>query len=209
MVGRFWTIPNVLSLARILLIAPIVYLILNEGAIWKILALVGIAVASDWLDGALARWFNSVSEWGKVLDPLADKLAASAVVLALVMRDQLPLWFLLVVVVRDLLILVGGAVAAHRFKVVLMSIWWGKVAVFMLSLTVLWALLEADRPIFYLSLWITTVLFVYSFILYAIRFMDIMSGGGLEHDQEGGDEAHIYSSDPIEEEPSQSIDNRP
>ena len=175
MLGRFWTIPNMLSIARIFLTIPITYLILTEGSIFWILSLIGIAICTDWFDGAVARWSKSVSEWGKVLDPLADKFAASSVVLALVIQEKIPLWFLLVIVVRDVLILAGGAVAAHRLRLVLMSLWWGKVAVFMLSLTVLWALLEADQPLFNISMWITTVLFIYSFILYVMRFIDVMS----------------------------------
>ena len=196
MLGRFWTIPNMLSIARIFLTIPIAYLILTDGSIFWILSLIAIAVSTDWFDGFVARWSKSVSEWGKVLDPLADKIAASAVVLALVIQDQLPLWFLLVIVIRDVLILIGGAVAAHRLRVVLMSMWEGKVAVFMLSLTVLWALLEADRPLFYTTMWITTILFIYSFVLYVGRFIDVMSGNqpGEEDEEPGASDSYQWDT---------------
>ena len=174
--GRFWTIPNMLSLSRIALTVPITYLIWVDGDLTLLLVLIFVAVSTDWFDGVLARRLNTVSEWGKILDPLADKFAASAVVLVLVLKNQLPLWFLLVILVRDVLILAGGAIAAHRLRVVLVSMWWGKVAVFMLALTILWVILEADPPVYYVSLWITTVLFVYSFILYVIRFFHILFG---------------------------------
>lgn len=204
MLGRFWTIPNMLSIARIFLTIPITYLILTDGSIVWILSLIAIAVCTDWFDGFVARWSKSVSEWGKVLDPLADKISASSVVLALVIQEKLPLWFLLVIVIRDVLIIVGGAVAAHRTRIVLASMLWGKIAVFMLSLTVLWALLEADRPLFQISMWITTVLFVYSFFLYVNRFVDVMSGK-LENQEEtshteGNDSSSSLHLDAVETE---------
>jgi len=200
MLGRFWTIPNMLSIARIFLTIPITYLILTDGSIVWILSLIALAVCTDWFDGVVARWAKSVSEWGKVLDPLADKISASSVVLALVIQNKIPLWFLLVIVTRDILILIGGAVAAHKLRVVLMSNLWGKVAVFMLSLTVLWALLEADRPLFQISMWITTVLFVFSFILYVIRFIDVMSGNQLKNGEDESGASSSYQFDAIETE---------
>ena len=200
MLGRFWTIPNMLSIARIFLTIPITYLILTDGSIVWILSLIALAVCTDWFDGVVARWAKSVSEWGKVLDPLADKISASSVVLALVIQNKIPLWFLLVIVTRDILILIGGAVAAHRLRVVLMSNLWGKVAVFMLSVTVLWALLEADRPLFQISMWITTVLFVFSFVLYVIRFIDVMSGNQLKNGEDESGASSSYQFDAIETE---------
>ena len=207
LLGRFWTIPNMLSIARIFLTIPIAYLILTEGPILWTLSLIALAICTDWFDGAVARWSKSVSEWGKVLDPLADKIAAATVVLALVIQEQLPLWFLLVIVVRDILIVIGGAIAAHRTRVVLMSMWWGKVAVFMLSLTILWALLEADRLLFDISLWVTTVLFIYSFILYVIRFIDVMIKSKEQVDEKQKEESESggsYRVDSIETEPQNS-----
>lgn len=198
--GRFWTIPNMLSIARIFLTIPITYLILTQGSIIWVLTLVAVAVSTDWFDGFIARLTNTVSDWGKILDAVADKIAASSVVLALVILEQLPLWFLLVIVVRDVLILIGGAVAAHRFRVVLMSMWWGKVAVFMLSMTVLWALLEADQPLFQISMWITTVLFVYSFILYVIRFVDVMAGKPPSVHEEDASDTATFPVDRMETE---------
>ncbi len=172
--GSFWTAANMLSILRIVLVIPITYMIIEERSIGWTLFLIMLAVSTDWFDGTLARWSHTVSEWGKVLDPLADKIAASAVVLALVLKDRLPLWFLALVLSRDLLIVLGSVVAAHRLNRVLMSIWVGKIAVFALSLTVLAALLRADPPVMGISLWITSVLFIYSFALYVLRYFSIL-----------------------------------
>jgi len=182
LLGRFWTIPNLLSLARLILVVPVVYLILGEGSLVWLFGLLLLLLMTDWFDGRVARWSKSVSDWGKVLDPLADKVAAAAIVLALVVRDSLPLWFLSVIVARDSAIVLGGVVLARRTGQVVMSVWMGKVAVTALSFTVLAALMRADAPILNFCIWVATGLLVYSFILYAIRWVRLMRTGGLPED---------------------------
>ncbi len=179
LLGRFWTIPNMLSLVRLVLVIPIVYLILEEGSLFWLFGLLLLVLMTDWFDGRVARWSKSVSEWGKVLDPLADKAAAAAIVLALVIRNALPLWFLLVIVARDSAIVLGGIVLARKTGRVVMSVWMGKVAVTALSLAVLAALLRADAPVLNFCIWVAAVLLVYSFVLYAIRWVRLMRSGEL------------------------------
>ncbi len=173
--GTFWTIPNALSLIRLVLVVPITYLILVGGSLVWLMGLVAAVVATDWLDGRLARWLHTVSAWGKVLDPLADKFAAAMIVMALVLRGgeapTLPAWFLALIVTRDVLIVGGGAILARRTGHVVMSIWAGKAAVAMLSLTVLAALLRADAPVLEACVWMTTALLIYSFLRYLVRFV--------------------------------------
>jgi CDP-diacylglycerol--glycerol-3-phosphate 3-phosphatidyltransferase len=182
LLGRFWTIPNLLSLVRLILVVPVVYLILEEGSLVWLFGLLLLLLMTDWFDGRVARWSKSVSDWGKVLDPLADKVAAAAIVLALVVRDSLPLWFLSVIVARDSAIVLGGVVLARRTGQVVMSVWMGKVAVTALSFTVLAALMRADAPILNFCIWVATGLLVYSFILYAIRWVRLMRTGSLPED---------------------------
>lgn len=170
MLGRFWTIPNMLSLFRLVLVVPITYLIIVDGPLLWIFGLVLLVVASDYFDGRIARWSNTVSEWGKVLDPLADKVAAIMVVMALVIRQSLPVWLLVVIVVRDVLIILGGIVLTKRTGRVAASLMAGKVAVSVLALTVLGALLRADPPIVEWLSYATAALMVVSFALYAGRY---------------------------------------
>jgi CDP-diacylglycerol--glycerol-3-phosphate 3-phosphatidyltransferase len=177
--GKFWTVANMLSLLRVLLTIPITYLILVDGAKTWIFALIGVALLTDWFDGRVARWSHTVSDWGKVLDPLADKLAAAAVTLALTVRDVLPVWFLGSIVARDAVIVLGGVIVARRTGKVLMSLWLGKVAVTALAVTVLAALLEADPPVLQACLWTTTVLMAVAFLLYLIRFVQVFRTGAV------------------------------
>ncbi|HET6568357.1 MAG TPA: CDP-alcohol phosphatidyltransferase family protein [Rhodothermales bacterium] len=169
--GKFWTAANMLSIARLILIVPITLLILERGSLALLFTLVLLAITTDFFDGRIARWSHTVSSWGKVLDPLADKAAAAMITLALVARGSLPEWFLGVIVVRDSAIVLGGVALARRTSMIGASIWWGKVAVTALAVTVLAALLEADPPILRASIWITTGLMIFSFTLYAIRFL--------------------------------------
>ena len=187
MLGKFWTFSNVLSIMRAILAFPIAILIVQDGPITWILGLIIIAVSTDWFDGTIARLSHTVSEWGKVLDPVADKIGAIAVMLALVFRGALPLWFLALVLVRDFLIVTGSAIAARRLGRVMMSIWMGKVAVFFLSLTVLGALLKADPPIMQFLIVLTSVLVVYSFVLYVLRFIRVMQLPAVSLDAPMGD----------------------
>lgn len=174
--GRFWTVPNVLTMSRMVLVLPLAWLVLNNGDLFWIMILVVVAMATDYFDGRLARWSNTESEWGRVLDPVADKLGGGLVVAALALRGSLPLWFLGVMAVRDLTILVGGAIIRRRTGRIVASMMSGKVAVTAVSLTVLAALLRADQPVLEFCLWASVVLLVYSFIRYMIRFFNIIYG---------------------------------
>src|SRR2546427_354549 len=101
---RIATVPNLLSLIRILFIPVFVLLILHHGTEAVGLLLLGAVVATDWVDGYIARRTGQVSNVGKVLDPVADRLAITAALLAMVARHAFPLWAALLVIVRDALI---------------------------------------------------------------------------------------------------------
>ncbi|WP_069295389.1 CDP-alcohol phosphatidyltransferase family protein [Methylophaga muralis] len=104
-------IPNLICLFRILLVGPIVWLMLHEN-FSAALFLVAIAGISDGLDGFLARHFHWQSRLGSIIDPLADKLLLVATFATLTYMQLLPLWLLLLVLGRDILI-VCGALAYH------------------------------------------------------------------------------------------------
>ena len=99
---RLLTIPNALSLLRIAGIPLFVWLLL--GPHQDVLALIVLAVAAvtDWLDGKLARWLNQTSRFGAMLDPAADRLYVLATLVAFVIRGIVPLWFALVLAIRDI-----------------------------------------------------------------------------------------------------------
>ena len=189
--GRFWTVANMLSLCRLILVVPITYLILVNGPMGWLLGLLLFGAITDWIDGRVARWSGTVSEWGKVLDPLADKAAAAMIVMALVVRGSLPSWFLALIVTRDTSIVLGGVILARRTGHVVMSAWSGKMAVTALSATVLAALFQAPALVLQIGLAVTTVLLVYSAFQYFRRFSRLLRGETDETEAEPADSSAV------------------
>ena len=130
--SRVLTVPNAISAARIASIPVFVALILDHDTTTAGLILFAIVVATDWIDGMIARRTGQVSDLGKVLDPVADRLAIAAGLIGLVLRGIFPLWAAAAILVRDLTVLVGGAVVLARRGLRLEVRWIGKLATFSL-----------------------------------------------------------------------------
>jgi cardiolipin synthase len=127
---RVLTIPNAISFARIALIPVFFTMIVDEDTTKAGLILFGVVAATDWVDGVVARATGQVSEVGKVLDPVADRLAIAAGLIALVIRGAFPLWAALLILVRDAAILVAGLVLLWRKRARIEVRYLGKVATF-------------------------------------------------------------------------------
>lgn len=99
-------LPNQLTLLRIILTPVFLFLFLAEDALLKQISLIVflIAAITDWYDGWLARKFNYITNWGKFMDPLADKILISTAFFAFVFNGTIELWMTIVIVVRDFLI---------------------------------------------------------------------------------------------------------
>jgi cardiolipin synthase len=128
---RVLTIPNLLSFLRIALIPAFAWLIVDRDTTFGGLILFGAVVATDWVDGVVARATGQVSELGKVLDPTADRLAIAAGLIALVVRGAFPLWAALLILVRDLAVLAAGIALLTRGRRMEVR-YLGKVATFSL-----------------------------------------------------------------------------
>ncbi|MFB6231023.1 MAG: CDP-alcohol phosphatidyltransferase family protein [Salinibacter sp.] len=196
--GRFWTVPNALGLLRLVLVVPITVFLWQGGPLSWILGLIFLIVLTDWLDGRIARWTHTVSDWGKVIDPVADKFAAIMTVTALTFRPAeplLPFWFFGVIVGRDLAILLGGLTIARRTGQITMSAWAGKAASLWLALTVLSIVLEADPPVLNVCLWTTTGLLLISFVVYVIRYLSLLRQHSPPRTSDGGPSGPSESGD--------------
>jgi len=104
--GIALSIPNLITLGRILLVPVVVWAIVS-GAMWVAFVLFVVAGISDAVDGFLAKRFGMTTELGRYLDPLADKALIVSIYLALGINDLIPHWLVILVVSRDILI-VGG-----------------------------------------------------------------------------------------------------
>ena len=174
-----FTVSNFLSFSRIPAAASIVFLhheikdALNPG----ILALIAFIIVSDYLDGFMARYLNQISELGKAIDPLADKLCAFILFLYLVIIGSIPFWFLWFFMVRDGLILIGSTILKFKYGKVAMSVMSGKIAVNVLGaywLTIFF--FPSETIIHSYLLWVTMAILVYSFIDYMVRYFKIVQG---------------------------------
>ncbi len=172
--GRFWTLSNVVSLLRVVLILPAVWLIaLGADYVWEAFGVVAVMIVSDWIDGWLARRWGEISQWGKILDPLADKVAVGAITIAMVVFKDLPVWLVLVVLMRDVVIFVAGMYLVRRHDVLLASNFWGKVTTLVLSGLLLAYLWDADvlKPAL---IGLSLACLVVSLISYGRQFFDII-----------------------------------
>jgi cardiolipin synthase (CMP-forming) len=129
---RVLTIPNLISSLRIALIPVFVVLIVDPDTRRAGLVLFAVVVATDWVDGALARATGQVSDLGKILDPVADRLAIAAGLIALVVADAFPLWAALLILVRDVTVLIAGLVLLSKRRARIEVRYLGKVATFAL-----------------------------------------------------------------------------
>jgi cardiolipin synthase len=132
------TIPNALSLARIALIPLFCWLIADEGTrLWGIV-LFALVVSTDWVDGYVARRTGQVSELGRILDPVADRLAIAAGLLTFAIVGIFPFWAALLILVRDVALLLGGAMVLWGRNIRIDVRWIGKIATFSLMAAITW-----------------------------------------------------------------------
>lgn len=144
---RIWTIPNVISFARLLGVPVFLWLVLVPHADTAAFVLLVVAGASDWFDGYLARRLDQRSELGVLLDPIADRLYIAATLLGLALRSIIPWWLVAVLVLRELMLVALLPRLRRHGKVALPVTYVGKAATFCL----LWGfplLLLADNPVF-------------------------------------------------------------
>jgi cardiolipin synthase len=135
---RVLTVPNLISFCRILLIPLFVALIVDRDTTAVGLLLFAGVVATDWVDGTIARRTGQVSQLGKILDPVADRLAIAAGLIAFVVRGVFPWWAAAAILARDVVVLVVGTIAIARGRTQIEVRWIGKIATFSLMSAIAW-----------------------------------------------------------------------
>lgn len=145
---RVMTVPNAITLLRLACLPVFVWLLLGRDNPLAAGALLGALGATDWVDGWYARRFHQVSTFGKIFDPVVDRLLFFVSIVAIILADAAPLWFCLAVLVREIVIsvatLILASLGARRIDVT----WIGKAATFGLMFAFpafLWA--AADWPL--------------------------------------------------------------
>lgn len=164
---EFGYISNLLSLSRIALLAPIFYLMQlhTTAGNYAAAAVMIVAALTDAFDGRLARRLGQRTDLGRVLDPLADKIGVGIIMLLLMKMRDLPVWFFILVIGRDLSILLAAMLVRVRAKLVVESNLVGKLTVNALALTILSYTMELGSAKVF-SLWLSVAMLALSSVSY-------------------------------------------
>ena len=167
-------LPNKLTIIRMVLIVPFVVLLL-AGFDWIALAIFIEASLTDMLDGKIARKYNLVTNFGKFMDPIADKLLVCAAMIVLVEMNRIPSWIVVIIIGREFVIN-GFRLIASDNGVVIAASYWGKFkTVFqMIMICLMIANIGAIAVITDVVMWIALVLTVVSLIDYLNKNKDVM-----------------------------------
>ncbi len=179
---EIYTYSNLLSLFRLFLAVPFWYLLANldsgNNRTYSILLCL-FAGVTDLLDGHLARRFNQVTEFGKIIDPLADKVCVAIIILQLYLTSQLDTLLLAFILGRDALIFIGGIIVSNKLGKVLPSNLLGKLTVLSVCFYILYLLFGFSKEssvhtVFYYGI---IAMLIASFIAYVIRAVEFIRSG--------------------------------
>lgn len=173
-----FTIPNILSFMRILLIIPFMIMFLYEKYVAAAI-MIGVSGLTDCCDGFLARKLHQVSEFGKLLDPIADKLTLLAVGVAICIMSPEIITIMVILIIKDILMIIGASALVKNKIKPPQARWYGKLGtmLFYLSVCVIVVLKIADIQIPYLSiilLSITAVSMIFALVKYFLLFLELL-----------------------------------
>lgn len=130
---EYFSIPNIMGYFRIVLVPVYMVLYFNYldgGLYWPIIAVIVLSGLTDFLDGKVARRFNMVTEWGKILDPIADKITLGAIVISLAFKYSTIVPMVVLYIIKEGYMGVVGLIAINKGHKVEGAMWYGKVCTF-------------------------------------------------------------------------------
>lgn len=178
-------LPNKLTVLRILMVPFFVFFMLTDVAgdasKWIALVLFCVASLTDLLDGKIARKYNLVTNFGKFMDPLADKLLVCSAMICMIETGKLASWFVIIVIAREFIIS-GFRLVASDNGIVIAASYWGKfktvfqmamIIVMILNLGGVFGIIET------ILMWISLVLTVISLVDYVAKNTQVLTQGGM------------------------------
>lgn len=171
-------LPNKLTILRVIMIPFfIVFLLIPITPYdkWIALAIFILASLTDLLDGKIARKYNLVTNFGKFMDPLADKLLVCSALICLIELDKIPAWMVIVIIAREFIIS-GFRLVASDNGVVIAASYWGKFKTTfqMAAVCLLIADIAAISVVTQIILWIAVILTVVSLVDYLVKNKEVM-----------------------------------
>lgn len=175
-------LPNKLTIFRVILIIPfVVFLLTNIGGTagkWIALGIFIVASLTDMLDGKIARKYNLVTNFGKFMDPLADKLLVCSALICLVATEKIPAWIVIIIIAREFIIS-GFRLVASDNGIVIAASYWGKFKTTFQMIMV--CLMIADIAVLsiltQIIMWVALVLTIVSLIDYLMKNKDVLNDG--------------------------------
>ena len=172
-------LPNKLTIFRVILVIPFVALMLNGYDLWAVAVFI-IASLTDLLDGKIARKYNLITDFGKFMDPLADKLLVCAAMICLVEMGRLPAWMVIVIISREFIIS-GFRLVASDNGVVIAASYWGKFKTVFQMLMIIVLILDLGGSFVLLEqilIYVALILTVVSLVDYLMKNKDVLKDGG-------------------------------
>ncbi len=164
-------VPNILTVIRFIFIPSIVVsLVYNNYAL--ALILFTLSSLTDVLDGKIARKYNAISDFGKLMDPLADKLTQLSVLLTLAIKNVIPIWIVVILVLKET-VMIAGASFLYGKSLVVSSKWYGKLTTVLIYIAVVSSCLIKifNLPDFDIYIYILAIIFaIFSLFKYFIYF---------------------------------------
>ena len=173
-------LPNKLTVFRVILVIPFVALLLNGYDLWAVAVFI-IASLTDLMDGKIARKYNLITDFGKFMDPLADKLLVCAAMICLVEMGRLPAWMVIVIISREFIIS-GFRLVASDNGVVIAASYWGKFKTTFQMLMIIVLILNLGGVFDTIGLvltWIALILTVVSLVDYLVKNKQVILEGDI------------------------------
>ena len=176
-------LPNKLTVCRVILIPFFVFFLLFDpnsvSFKWIALGIFVIASLTDMLDGKIARKYNLITDFGKFMDPLADKLLVCSAMIGLIELERIPAWIVIVIIAREFVISGFRLIASDNGRVIAAS-YWGKFKTTFQMIMVILMIANIQNDAFYMLtqviMWIALALTIISLVDYLVKNKDVMNG---------------------------------
>lgn len=178
-------LPNRLTVLRVILIPFFVFFLLfnpdNDMFKWIALGIFIVASLTDMLDGKIARKYNLITDFGKFMDPLADKLLVCSAMIGLIELGRIPSWIVIIIIAREFVISGFRLIAADNGRVIAASYWGKFKTTFQMIMVILMIANLGEMFTWYnlltqVIMWIALALTIISLVDYLIKNKDVMSG---------------------------------
>ncbi len=178
-------LPNKLTVLRVIMVIPFLVFLMNNGNIcgsadkWIALVIFIAASLTDMLDGYIARKYNMITDFGKFMDPLADKLLVCLAMICFVELNKLPAWMVVIIIAREFVISGIRLVAAEKGTVIAAS-YYGKFKTAFSMVMIILLIMDINNPVMFIVtqifIWISLILTVVSLVDYVVKNIKVFEG---------------------------------